>query len=217
LSAFLSATRGWIIAFTVVLLLTAFLIDTNKGISRFITIAITGFIIVFALMFFSPMLESQMNSSFRRVSTIENVFKGDITAGGTSIRLSERGPKVLTKFKERPLFGFGYSDVYFEYADVHVGHHTILLNGGVIGYIIFTFIFIKWLIIIIKNSSNKLIKKKHGNALKIYALSLIFIYIIHSTSHIFWGFTLNSKYSTFFAFVLLLNSFNIAVLKEKFK
>jgi len=35
------------------------------------------------------------------------------------------------------ILGAGYSDLYFEYVDRHVGFQNILLQSGVIGFIIF--------------------------------------------------------------------------------
>ena len=41
--------------------------------------------------------------------TLEKMGKGDLALGGTLSRLTERGPKVMSKFYESPVFGFGFA------------------------------------------------------------------------------------------------------------
>ena len=215
LSIFLTATRGWILAFSIVLFLTLLQFYSHIGAKHLWSIGLTGLAFLLVLMLFSPMLESQISNAFQRFSTVKELAKGDISAGGTTQRLDIRGPRVLSKFKESPVFGWGFSDQYFEYRDGHVGHHTTLLNVGIVGYLIFTFFFVKWLILITKKSKINYIRAKYGNAVKIYAFALIFIYIIHSTSHTYWGFALAGWLKCLLPFILLLTSFNVTILKSE--
>ena len=71
---------------------------------------------------------------------------------------------------------------YFKYADVHVGHHTMLLNGGIIGYLLFVFFWIYFILTLIsqktRHSQSNLLKK----SLLVFLVGIIGLLIIHSSS-----------------------------------
>jgi hypothetical protein len=211
LSLFLSATRGWTIAFLVVFLLCGIYYGSNKKIFDIIKIVLGGLIIFLLLILFSPALKTQVLGSFERLSSVTSIAYGDLSAGGTSVRLTDRGERVLSKVAERPVLGWGFSDVYFEYWDGHVGHHSILLNVGIVGYLIFLFFLFKWLVIMFNYARRRTVQQQQGKSVYIFVFSLIFIFIVHSTSRQLWGFTLGDKVPSFFAIFLLLISFDRAI------
>ena len=86
----------------------------------------------------------------------------------------------MNKFYESPIFGFGYSQDYYEYADLHVGNQTLLLNGGIIGFFIFMFF---WLYFSYKLQIRSRLSGRKD--LKVYIIGLIGILIINSASLIF--------------------------------
>jgi hypothetical protein len=106
----------------------------GKNVIAFVT-AIGFFLII---IFISPQIGNQVEVASKRLATIGDLARGDLTAGGTLSRLTERGPRVMEGFKNSTIIlGAGYSDLYFEYADGHVGFQNILLHSGVIGFFIF--------------------------------------------------------------------------------
>jgi hypothetical protein len=131
-NAYLSASRSWIVFFTMVILLT-FIIALKLSPKRLL-----GFGIVFAAIYFigmdNPLIKKQAEFSMKRLSTLETLAAGDITAGGTLERLSERGPRVMKKWAENPVFGWGFSDVFLQFDDGHVGNQNLLLFSGVTGF-----------------------------------------------------------------------------------
>jgi len=129
-SVFLSATRGWILAFGFIFIIYYFIAPIKN-----IKIIFYGLGVLMILFIISPTIEKQMKGALNRFDTTELLLQGDKTAGGTLTRLTNRGPKVMKEVRKSPLFGFGFSDYYYKYADVHVGNQTLLLNGGIIGYI----------------------------------------------------------------------------------
>jgi len=191
LSVFLSATRGWIIAFSTILVLFFLIFPKNLRIS------FSGIIIVILLMMSSSKIEKQITGSLDRIESINYLLKGDITAGGTLQRISERSPRVMTKFKESPIYGFGFSDEYYKFADGHVGNQTLLLNGGIIGYLIYS---IFWLVFIWTLFKGRLYSK----SLYVFIFAFFGLFIIHSSSRIIFSYALDVEdafgLGIFFAF-----------------
>jgi len=120
--------------------------------------------------------------ALERFMTLEALAGGDETAGGTLARLNERGPVVLAAWADNPIFGWGYSNVYFEKNDGHVGNHNILLHSGVSG---FTFLMI---FILFVNITMYTVYKSFASKSKYKDTPLVFIvffmgyFIIHSSS-----------------------------------
>ena len=203
---FLSATRGWMIAFTGMLLLAL----SGQGTVMFkkaIGIFIVSMVILYFLMLQFPFLERQMELSLERARTMEQLVGGDVTAGGTLGRIDQRGPRVLSIFNESPLFGFGFSDDFREYFDDHVGHHSLLLNVGILGYALVMGIFLKWIIMFYRIPFQ--LKKSGysgGGEYHSFGIMLIGILIIHSTSTQFIGFYFVFLYK-YFVYALLFGLF----------
>ena len=170
LSVFLSATRGWIIAY--VLVLFGMYIIKPKQIKYFWV----GLMLITILYIFIPSVRFQVSNVFERLTTLESLAKGDVSANGTLSRLSVRGPKVMKKYAESPVLGFGYSMDYYEYADGHVGNQNLLLNSGVVGLSIYL-IFLIYSIYYIYQKG-KLVNK----SLWIWIFGLLALLIIHSSS-----------------------------------
>jgi len=177
--AFLSATRGWIIAFSIVLLLyVLFVIKKDRRISL-------GILLLAGVLFLTTVkiraIREQVEGSWKRISTIEAAAGGDFTMKGTNIRTTVRSERVLTKWKENPIFGWGFSDTYFSYGDGHVGNQSILLHSGIIcAFLMFAFFArfnIRLLVAGIKNNN-----RYYSKSLLVFVIFFIGLFIIHSTS-----------------------------------
>ena len=204
-SVFLSATRGYIIAFFFSYLTAFFMVRKSTKMKYFVRIGIFALIVITIVSFFFPLIKAQMNKVTDRALTMVSLVEGDITARGTLSRLDIRGPQVMKKFYESSLLGWGFSDEYFKYRDGHVGHQNILLNVGIIGYIILNFFYFKWCIRIYLFARTEQAKENYGkNTIKILCFAFVAMYIIHSSSAQSWGFDIGiSKilfYSLLFAF-----------------
>ena len=201
-SILLTATRGWIIASSILLLGTFFLFGLSRSITklfRLVIVSVFGFWVVVSQF---PVLKPQVDASFERLATIEALAAGDITAGGTLGRLNVRSPKVMKKFWESPVFGWGFSNEYFDNHDQHVGHQNILLNIGVLGYVFIMGLFISIWIKTWRLSRRKEIRRYEGNAPLVYLFSLIAVFVIHSSSTQLWGYHLGKEKTLFLAFLL---------------
>lgn len=131
LTVFLSATRGWIIGFSMIIVLYAIFVSTfsfKHLLKTFLAVTLILFVLISI-----PAVNIQIHNAYNRMWTLDAMAQGDITAGGTLLRLNERGPRVMKKWRESPLTGFGFSDDFFHFADGHVANQNILLHSGIVG------------------------------------------------------------------------------------
>lgn len=207
-SVFLSATRGWIIAYIFFFFMVFITSNKSKNIKQFISIGVLATLVIVLFSFLFPLIKVQMQRVTERVGTVIALAEGDITAGGTLVRLSRRVPLIMKEIKERPIIGWGFSNRYFKHADNHIGHHSIVLNVGIIGYIILNFIFFKWCLRIYRFSGFQPAKVKYGQiAIKTLCFAFLAMYIIHSSSSQSWG--VHIELPKIFFYSLLLSFFNI--------
>ena len=177
LSILLTSTRGWFIAFSLVLFLYFTFIHRIK---RIVTISILAVMLI-PLLLSVPLIQKQLKSSFKRFSTIESVARGDLSAGGTDARINYS--KDLVNFwSEKPLLGWGFSDFYKKNGNGHAGLANLLFQVGIVGYLVFIYFWYKLFltpVIINKRIST-------GNPFKgsIMVLSLAFLifFILNATS-----------------------------------
>ncbi len=196
-----SATRGWMIAS--IIMTGFFILYYSRRLLFGKKNLIIAFIIIALGIYFTPgLIKKNVNVAFDRFETVEFILEGDMTAGETARRWDERGPRVLTRFMESPVFGFGYSKVSMEYYDGHVGNHLLLLMGGVVG------LAIVWLIVlslIIKIFLLE-IKNKGYTGIFVFGMGLIAIMIIHSTSRVMISFIM--PFDSAFLLALIFNQIN---------
>lgn len=180
LSAFLSATRGWILCFTFVTIFhLIFVMRMSAG--QVSKILITGGLL-FAGLLTLPVVNKQFTAAFERVLTLEALAGGDVTAGGTLQRLNDRLPRVVGKWEESPLTGFGFSDDFFKYGDFHVGNHNILLQSGIIGAFLMALFFGYFNFQLFQRSWLLPGSSPYKNALLVFPLFFMGWFIIHSSS-----------------------------------
>ncbi len=186
LLAYLSATRSWIIMFLSIFVF--YLIFFRKDIRHVITLIGLMFFIAILLYKFVPRLDYRIEYSTKRLATVEMLLEGDVTAGGTLRRIDVRLPKVLEGFTKNPIFGWGFSDTYRKYADGHVGNFNLLLQGGIVGFIIFLFFWISYLRMIL-STKRRLSNNNHFKK-PLLVLSFAFggMLLLHFTSYQFFSY-----------------------------
>ena len=198
-----SATRGWMISSS--FLIFGYFIYNAFKINISIRTIVSFIIIIIILALFIPnSFIRNIDAAFTRLETVEAIAAGDVTADGSLSRLTERGPRVLSKFSESPIFGFGYSKISAEYFDGHVGNHNLLLMGGVIGFAII------WLtILFVVFYFFRLDVRFPSNGFFVFGLSIIAIMIIHSSSRSMVSYYMPADSA--FLIALLFNHINAAI------
>ena len=192
----LSATRGWIIAL-LILLSSVFFMKGYNLMKQFIRMLVMIGILIYIVQIFYPSFLFQISKSFERLDTLEALTEGDLTAGGTLARLTERGPRVMKEFKKSPIIGWGFSNHYFAYSDMHVGNQTMLLQGGIVGYTFWMVIFLLIFYNIFIYGRLYYVKFSIGSGIYVILFALIATFAIHSSSTHMWGFYGHSQATIF--------------------
>ena len=194
LSMFLTATRGYILMYLFCLLAFMFL-------SRASSISFT-FIVVFLIMiitFLFPIFSDQLSQVYDRLFTLRSIYEGDLTAGGTLTRVTERAPKVMEQYLKSPIFGLGYSKIGTIFNDDHVGNHTLLLQGGVVGFVLWIFSFFAS----IKSISTRALKSSDKSKYFFTIAFLLSWWIAHSSSSAIFSYYLSPHMVFLFGFTLV--------------
>ncbi len=178
--AFLSATRGYILSCGFVILLFFIFVQKLNIKQVFVFSLFVAGLLLTGLS--NDKVNTQIKFSVDRLLTLNSLAKGDVSADGTLIRLSERGPHVMKIWSESPVLGTGFSNKYFANSDSHVGNQNILLHAGIIGFVLmigFIFYFIsKMLGCYISSSPNN----PFSRTFLVFVIFLLGLIIIHSTT-----------------------------------
>jgi hypothetical protein len=140
---------------------------------------------------------------------VESLAEGDLTADGTLSRLTERGPKVMRRWRESPLTGLGFSDRFIISQDGHVGNQNILLHSGIIGACLMAWFFAYFCIRLYNRTI--LLPRDHParKALLVFVIFLVGWFLLHSTSEQFFSYYQEAPgigilYVVFFSFAALI-------------
>ena len=143
LSILLSATRGYWLAASVILIIHLFVVHKiNVSFKRLSYILVPLIFLVFLI----PGIRKQIQGAYERLATVFEIVDQNQEVIENEKRFSERLPSVWNKYIERPVLGFGFSNDAHEFADVHVSYATNLLIGGIVGslvWVLFYFFFIR--------------------------------------------------------------------------
>lgn len=185
-SVFLSATRGWVLCFALSLIFSLiFVLKLSPG--RLFTMLIL--VVIFLIGAQSlPVIGIQIENAIKRLLTLEKLAEGDETAGGTLIRLNTRGPRVMKKWAESPLTGWGFSHEFMKADDFHVGNQNILLHSGIIGYILLHLFFIYFIAKLFIRSLHLPPEHHFKRALQFFAIFFPAWFMLHSSSQQFFSY-----------------------------
>ena len=175
-----SATRGWIISFSIIIFLTVLFtgIIRTRRILEFTLITVP--LLYWALS--NPTINNQIAFARGRLGAMEAIAGGDLSAEGTLQRLDYRSQRVMEAWRENPIFGWGLSDKGYEFGDGHVGNQCLLAVSGIAGFVLLNgfLIYFAWMILYIYNISFR--RMSDRSALLVFIFFLAGWFLIHSTS-----------------------------------
>jgi len=177
---FTTATRAWLasILFITIAYYSSQIIMFGYPFTRVFKF-ISIFLLILPLLFVIPGIKDQVNFIYARYMTIEDLLEGDMTAGGTLSRLDKRGPRVMKKVSEAPIFGFGISEDYWKYTDLHVGNQNMLLQGGIVGFSLWYLFLINMLVKFARKGKNR----KNNVDNRVILISIVIFLIGMLTMH----------------------------------
>lgn len=180
IAIFFTATRGYALGAVVIVFIYA-IIGKRVKISKLLLSLAILFIILISI----SLLSNQITHSLERLLTVFYLFDGDLSAGGTLRRLTDYLPEMLEIFYRSPLWGYGFTSTFFENSNAHVAFANILLQSGLIGFLIINAIYIS---LILKSISWYLEFKDSFYLLSFAVLTALFL--IHSTSYAVFSYLL---------------------------
>lgn len=185
-SVFLSATRGWVLSFSFATIF-AMLFVLQMSARRLMSVVLIGVIFMFGAQSL-PVIGIQIENAIKRLLTLEKLAEGDMSAGGTLIRLNTRGPRVMKKFEEAPLTGFGFSNEFMDHNDFHVGNQNILLHSGVIGYALMHIFFLYFMFRLFVRSIYLPPEHTYKGTLLFFCIFFPAWFMLHSSSQQFFSY-----------------------------
>lgn len=177
ISVFLTATRGWFIAFSFAIIL--YLVFFHR--TRRILVAGFRILIVITILLSIPFIQRQIVGSFKRISTLETVVQGDLSAGGTSSRV-DYNKQLIKLWKEQPLLGWGFSEFYKENGNGHAGLANLLFSIGIVGYIVFVYFWYMLFFVPITVNRRISFSNPFKDSLFAFTLTFLIFFIINATS-----------------------------------
>lgn len=200
LQIIMSATRGWVIAYTVIFL-ALLIIEKKVKVIKVLFIICVISIFTFLMIQTSDIFSQQLYNSFNRIATLGNLAKGDLSAGGSLVRIDTRLPKLLDNLRLSPIIGFGFSHKAKLLGDTHIGLLNPIINFGIIGYIIILISLLTYnlkLNIIYKAASRM---NPFRDSVRMSIASFLALFILHSTSRQIFGVNIASSVNLIVPFV----------------
>lgn len=178
-SIFITATRSWMISTLFIFGFYVFFIAKAKiAIIQRLVIPILLIVIITQ---YVPVVRQQIDLAKQRYETIELLFAGDLTAGGTLSRLTSRGPAVMEKFRESPVIGWGYGHEAVKYRDGHVGNQNLLMHTGIIGYLFWLLLWLNFISKMINLDKSITSTNPYKNIPKLFIIMLLGILFINAS------------------------------------
>ncbi len=185
-SVFLSATRGWVLSFSFALIFSLIFVLKLSG-KRLLTIGVLVLIFLFGAQSL-PIIGVQIKNAVERLMTIGKLAEGDETAGGSLIRLSVRGPRVMKHWAESKLTGWGFSKHFMDHNDFHVGNQNILMHSGIIGYVLLHVFFLYFMSTLFFRSMNQPRGSPYKGVLLFFCIFFPAWFMLHSSSQQFFSY-----------------------------
>ena len=184
--AYLSASRGWTIFFSIVIIST-FMLSYRLSIKRMVGISVVFTLVVFVGLS-NPVIKKQSEFSIERLDTMKLLASGDVTAGHTLARLDVRAPRVMKIWAENPVFGWGFSDTFLKFQDGHVGNQNILLFSGVVGFVMLIGFLVYFCLKMILRSQKLPPQFQIKRVYLVFILYLLGWFFLHSTGAQHFGY-----------------------------
>ncbi|UCG30885.1 MAG: hypothetical protein JSV53_03140 [candidate division WOR-3 bacterium] len=200
LSIFMSATRIWVIMFSLMLLF--YLIFIKRSARGYIHIASVVGLLLLIVVNVTP-LKERFTDSWVRVSRLSSVMQGRFSVD-TSFdqRYSVRLPHVVEGIKQNWLLGWGFSDSYVKYNDAHVGNFNMLLQVGIIGFMLFSYLWWGYFKMVHGAARRVSFNSSHRRSLQVLLSVFTAMLVAHFSTYQFFGLS-GSQTGIFFVSIFL--------------
>jgi len=214
LSVFLSATRVWVIMFSFILL--CYVLFFKRKFRRSIELFIlTALIIIILLINVSP-FRSNIVGAWARISEVGQVAQGRFSESSTfEYRFSVRLPRLLVGLRQNWIVGWGISDTYHIYSDGHVGNFNLLLQVGIVGFLLFVNFWLCYFRMILNTRRKLRSESIHRNSFLVLIFSFGAILIAHFSTYSWFGILISRRGGLFLLLFYSISEFLVRMAKNK--
>ena len=151
--------------------------------------ATIGTVLLMIVVNFTP-LKLRLIDSWIRISRLSSVVQGRFYADSSfDQRYSIRLPHVIEGLKRDWFFGQGFSDRYMYYNDAHVGNFNLVLQVGVLGFLLFAYLWYSYFSMIRSSARSSTLSAAGRNSFHILAIAFAAMLIAHFSTYQFFGYT----------------------------
>lgn len=190
----LSATRGWFLSFTFMFAIASLMSGGKRMVGKIVpyfAVLVISFVVILNIF---PLIGTQAANAWARISTLEMVAKGDLSAGGTVSRWTELAPELLDHIAKNPL-GYGASAEAFEKGDEHAGIVNPMIPHGVVGYFVIILVVVSFMLQLFRHANNMRGDNPYKHSLFAALIILIGLTAIHLTSRQIFGLNVNLQFN----------------------
>lgn len=212
LSVVLSGTRGFLLAVGFIIFCSILLVLKKSVAMKYLKMIVILSMFTYLLIYISPSIRTQLKLVTERYETMSMLAEGDVTMKDSLARVTIRIPRIMKWIEKSAVFGYGFSDIYYNNADNDIGFFTVMLNVGILGTVLLYLLFLSILIKINKISSSESYKVLYKKGGKVFFIGLIGLMIFHLTTNITFGFTPSANFALherYLIYGLLFSCFNI--------
>ncbi len=207
LSIFLSATRIWLIMFGFVLICyILFVARRLNQIARVVLISALAIILLMEI----PLLRNTASIAMTRYSELITIAQGRFEeSSGFQIKYNKRLPRVLMGLRQNWIFGWGFSDTYLYYHDGHVGNFNVVLQIGIIGFLILVYFWLSYFKMIFSTRRRLKNENPSKRALSVLGISFGAMLVASFLTYSFFSLTGAVEVVYFYSVFLCVSEFTV--------
>lgn len=199
----LSATRIWFVVFTFIFLGTLIFIQKKLKVLSLTFLLAIVFCIPY---FYVPKIHDFTNRAWKRIESVFEVNRaGSIAYDTIEFKKRFRLAKTLEGIEKSPLIGLGVSEQFYEYTrGTDIGNFTLILQIGIIGFLLFVNFWLQFFYTIKKINSKLSSNNPYHRVLFFFSIVLIGLLIAHFTTHQVFSMVMSQAYTIFIMFFIFL-------------
>ncbi len=174
--------RSWFVIY--IIILATYLLSTNRKVAT-ILYGLSFIIISIGILNTNFEFNNTLTNNIERILTVTDLGEeGSIANSSIDEKTENRLPGQLLLIAKSPLTGYGFTSIK---GDTDVGNFALIVDLGIIGFIIYLFIWAKYIKMLTSVIKNTLISNEHKIAAKIFLAAIIGLLISHFTTNGVFG------------------------------
>lgn len=180
------AYRSWFVIF--VLIFATYLLTTNKKLASIIY-SFAFILIISNVLSSNIKFNKALSNNINRIAEVTKIFdNGTATNKETNEKMQLRLPSQIKLIEESPIFGWGFTN---HQGDPDVGNFALLVDLGILGFVLYLVLWIKFAAMYIEVIRNKLIPSNYRAMAKVLLASFLGLLISHFTTNGVFGLVSN--------------------------